>query len=155
MPHEGRSRAVDSSRDGEFTCLCLWGIGYELSNLVPDLVSHAAESFCFLFGQSTGGIWVDDTPVQNAEREGEYRIPFLGRITDCNHVTETFFQRLRDALRLLARDVDACFLHHFTYQGAGGASFDAYAHDIKSVTCEGTKKTLGDQAARGVASREK
>jgi hypothetical protein len=60
----------------------LCGIGYELFNLVLDLVSHTAENFCFLLGQSTGGIWVNDTPVRNAEREGEYRVPFLGRIAD-------------------------------------------------------------------------
>ena len=81
-----------SSGDGEFTCLCLWGVGYELSNLFPDFVAHAAEDFCFLFGESRGRILVDDIPVQNAEGEGEYRVPFLGLIADGDHVAKRLFQ---------------------------------------------------------------
>ncbi|HWJ18187.1 MAG TPA: hypothetical protein VNR65_05600, partial [Geobacterales bacterium] len=81
-----------SLRDGEFTCCDLCGIGHELFNLVLDLVSDAAVHFFLLIGQSTGGIWVYDIPVQNAEREGKYRIPFLGRITDGDHMAERFFQ---------------------------------------------------------------
>jgi hypothetical protein len=30
--------------------------------------------------------------VQNAEGEGEYRVPFLGRIADSDHVAKRLFQ---------------------------------------------------------------
>jgi hypothetical protein len=81
-----------SLRNGKFTCFGLCGIGYELFNLVVDLVSDAAEHFFFLIEQSTSGIWVYDIPVQNAKRKGEYRTPFLGRITNGNHMADRFFQ---------------------------------------------------------------
>ena len=95
------SKARDFLRDGKFSCLCLCGFGYELLNLVPNFVSHVSEDSYSLLGQSTGAIWVDDIPVSNMEREGEYRTPFLGGITDGNHVAEAFFYRLRDALGFL------------------------------------------------------
>lgn len=81
-----------SLRDGEFTRFDLSAIGYELFNLVLDLVSDAAVHFFFLIAQPTGGIWVYDIPVQNAEREGEYWASFLARITDGDHMAERFFQ---------------------------------------------------------------
>ena len=52
-----------SLRDGEFTCFYFSGISYELSNLILNFVSHAAESLCFLFWQTSGTIGVDDIPV--------------------------------------------------------------------------------------------
>jgi hypothetical protein len=85
-------QGLDSLRDGEFTYFHLRGSGYELFNLILDLVSDAAEHLLFLVDQSTGGIWVYDIPVQNAEREWEYRAPFLVRITDGDHMAERFFQ---------------------------------------------------------------
>ena len=39
------------------TCFYLCCIGYELSYLVLDLISHAPENFCFLPGQSTVRTW--------------------------------------------------------------------------------------------------
>jgi hypothetical protein len=77
--------------DGKFSCLCLCGILYELVNLVLNFISHATKNFCSLLGQSRGSIWVDDVPVSKMEREGKYRTPFLGRITDGDHVAETSF----------------------------------------------------------------
>ena len=56
-------RVPDSLRDGKFTCFYLCCIGYELSYLVLDLISHPPENFCFLPGQSTVRTWVGDTPV--------------------------------------------------------------------------------------------
>ena len=70
----------------------LFRLGHELLNLVTDLVSDAPENFCFLAGQSIVGIWIDDTPVQNAEGEGEYRTSFLSGITDGDHGKETLFK---------------------------------------------------------------
>src|ERR1700719_473580 len=112
-PSDPRS---DSLCDGKLTSLYLWGIGYELSNIVLNLVPHAPIDFSVLRRQSIDGIGVNDTPVSKMEREGEYRTSFFGRITDGDHVAEPFFHGLRDALRLLARDVDAYFLHNFTCQ---------------------------------------
>jgi hypothetical protein len=60
----------------------LCGIGHELFNLVLNLVSDKAEYFFFLVDQSIGGIWIYDIPVQNSEGEGEYRVSFLGCVTD-------------------------------------------------------------------------
>ena len=84
--------ANPSLRNREAARFDLCGIGDELLNLVLDLVSDAAEHFFFLIGQSTGGIWVHDIPVQNVEGEGEYRAPFLIRITDGDYAAELFFQ---------------------------------------------------------------
>jgi hypothetical protein len=70
----------------------LCGIGYELFNLVLNLVSDAAEYFFFLVDQTTGGMWIYDIPVQNTEREGEYRVSFLGCVTDRDYMAERFFQ---------------------------------------------------------------
>jgi hypothetical protein len=87
--------ALESLRNGKFRCRYFCGIDYELCNLVLNLVSHAAENFCFLLGQTTGGIRVNDAPLAKVQREGEYRTPFLGRITDRDHIAETFPQWLR------------------------------------------------------------
>src|ERR1700691_4074434 len=106
--------ATDSLSNGEFSCLDLCGIGYEFSDLVLNLISHAAKYFCSLFRQSICCVWVDDAPVSKVEREGEYRTSFLGRIADGDHIAETLFYRLRDAFQLLARNVNARFLHDFT-----------------------------------------
>jgi len=86
------SQGLYSLRDGEFTCFDLCGIGHELFNLVLDLVSDAAEHFFLLIEQTICGIWIYDISVQNTEREGEYRAPFLGRITDGDYMAERFFQ---------------------------------------------------------------
>jgi len=92
--------APKSLRDGKFTCGDFRGIDYELLNLVLNLVSHAAEHFCSLVRQINGGIWVNDAPVSKVEREWEYWTPFLGRITDRDHVAET---ALNDCATLCGR----------------------------------------------------
>ena len=38
-------------RDGKFICLYFGSSGYELLDFVLDLVPHAAENLCSLFGQ--------------------------------------------------------------------------------------------------------
>jgi hypothetical protein len=86
------AQGLDSLRDGEFACFHLCGIGYELFNFVLNLVSDPAEYFFFLVDQSTGGIGIYDIPVQNSEREGEYRVPFLGCVTYGDHLAEWFLQ---------------------------------------------------------------